>query len=123
MTARRLGWLFVALLATSSVAGLAWVAFHRAARAHQVVDSNAPGKRKAVSYEVAETVFDGRLADGWKDWGWGPHELRDAGPARIRFSDFGGIILQHESMQATYGALAFRFQAPPACGNFLQVSI
>jgi hypothetical protein len=123
MTARKLGWFAVALLISGSIAGLAWVAVRRAARAQRVDGSSTATKRTPKSYEVAETVFEGGLASGWKDWGSAPHELKDAGPARIRFSDFGGIILQHDQIQARYGALVFRFQAPPSWGNFLQVSL
>jgi glycosyl hydrolase family 44 len=123
MTARKIGWLLVALLTASSVAGLAWVAFHRKARMRAVVQPSEPTKRKPTPYEVTQVVFDGGLSNGWRDRGWAPHELGDAGPARIRFSDFGSVILQHEPLQTPFGALVFRFQAPASWPAFLRVSL
>jgi hypothetical protein len=123
MTARKLGWILISVLALASAAGLAWVAVRRMSRASVAAQSTDPAARKPMTYEVAEVIFDGGFGSGWKDWGWGPHEVRDAGPVRIRFSDFGGIILQHEALEAPFGALVFRFQAPPKWGDFLQVSL
>jgi hypothetical protein len=54
----------------------------------------APGStgsfRSAVPLAVAELLYDGKLAKGWQDWGWGRHELGRAGPARIVFASYGG---------------------------------
>src|SRR6266478_127560 len=76
-----------------------------------------------VAYEIAEVVYDGGFANGWKDWGWGPHEIADAGPARVKFADFGGIVFQHDELASRYGALVFRFRAPASYGDFLNVSL
>ncbi|HEY2408697.1 MAG TPA: glycoside hydrolase family 44 protein [Polyangiaceae bacterium] len=74
--------------------------------------------------EVAQLIFDGKFVEGWSDWGWGPHEYSDAGPARISFQSYGGIVLQHSPQPAAFGALRFRFH-PPALGfdDFLKVSL
>ncbi len=82
--------------------------------------------RVAKPFDVADAVaviYDGKLGDGWSDWGWGPHELPPSGPAKITFSGYGGIILQHASVQKPVSGLSFRFKAPAAWGEFLLVSL
>jgi hypothetical protein len=69
------------------------------------------------------TVFDGGLADGWMDWGWGRHELDAGHPARISFEGFGGFILHHEAIDRSFDALTFRYDAPDTFGDFLQVEL
>lgn len=80
----------------------------------------------AVSWQqldVAETLYDGKLGQGWQDWGWGPHELPKAGPAKVVFAGYGGIILRHDSLTGPYGLFAFRYKAPREWPDFLQVSL
>ena len=76
----------------------------------------------AVPLDIAESIYDGKLAAGWQDWGWGPHQL-GSGPAKIRFSDYGGIILHHASLEPHYAALAFRYQPLADWPEFLSVSL
>jgi hypothetical protein len=78
--------------------------------------------RVAQPLEAAETIYDGKLADGWEDWGWGRHEL-GGGPAKIAFSGYGGWLMHHAPMPWRYGGLAFRFKAPAAWGSFLTVTL
>jgi len=73
--------------------------------------------------DAAEVVYDGKLGQGWNDWGWGPHDLPEHGPASIIFSGYGGIILQHATLQRPIGGLSFRFRAPAAWGDFLHVTL
>ena len=80
------------------------------------------GPRKATPLKVLETVYDGKLAPGWDDWGWGPHDL-DKGPARVVFGGFGGITLHHAELPSRFGGLSFRFRAPPDWPHFLSVSL
>ena len=80
-----------------------------------------PAPRPA-SFEAAETVYDGGLKAGWQDWGWGTHDVA-SGPARINFSQYGGWILHHDSLQSRYGGLVFRMLAPASFGTFLQVQV
>ncbi|HEX3850099.1 MAG TPA: glycoside hydrolase family 44 protein, partial [Polyangiaceae bacterium] len=75
------------------------------------------------SKDIALAVYDGKLADGWQDWGWGPHELPSSGPAKIQFRGFGGIILQHETLTAHYGGLWFRYKPPSDWPEFLNVAL
>ncbi len=72
---------------------------------------------------IANVVYDGNLGDGWSDWGWGPHDLKQGAPARVSFDGFGGIILHHDELPSQFGGLSFRFRAPPGYGDFLQVSL
>lgn len=80
------------------------------------------GPRTAGPIAVAETIYDGKLAPGWDDWGWGPHRL-GGGPAGIVFANYGGWLLHHAEMHWRFGGLSFRFKAPASWGEFLQVNL
>jgi hypothetical protein len=80
------------------------------------------GPRVRQPLIAQELMYDGQLGRGWDDWGWGPHEL-GGGPARVKFSNFGGIVFHHEGLRGPYGGLAFRYLAPSAFGEFLHVSL
>lgn len=67
-------------------------------------------------------IYEHKLLPGWDDWGWGPHQLGN-GPAKIVFAGYGGWLLHHASMPWRYGGVAFRFNAPEAWGEFLQVTL
>jgi len=73
--------------------------------------------------EVAETVYAGKLGAGWQDWGWGPHQLPKAGPAKIVFSGYGGVIFRHDILTGRFGVFSFRYKAPADWADFLQVSL
>lgn len=76
-----------------------------------------------AAFEVAETLYDGKLGAGWQDWGWGPHELPKVGPAKIAFGGYGGVIFRHDALSGQFGVFSFRYKAPAEWGNFLQVSL
>ena len=80
------------------------------------------GPRVAKPIEVADVLYEQQLANGWEDWGWGPHKI-GKGPAEITFAGYGGWLLHHQSLPWRYGGLSFRFKAPPAWGEFLQVNL
>jgi len=82
-----------------------------------------PVQRTPNAFEVAEVVYEGKLSPGWDDWGWGTHDLKPGQPANIQFSGFGGLILHHEVLPSKFGGFSFRFKAPEAWGDFLQVSL
>jgi len=115
----------VALLGAGAIA--AKKLRHRAQGAGQAdSESSESTFRVAPPREVsdaANVIYDGHLADGWSDWGWGPHELPAHGPAAITFSGYGGIILQHTALQQPIGGVSFRFRAPSAWGDFLHVTL
>lgn len=102
-------------------------------RARQVargVSANVAASAAAVKalpavlkLEAAEMAYDGKLGDGWQDWGWGPHDLSKAGPAKVVFGGYGGIVLQHAELRRTFGGFSFRYKAPPSWPNFLTVSL
>ena len=68
--------------------------------------------RTPTPFVVAETIYDGRLAPGWDDWGWGKHELVVGQPAKVDLAGYGGIHLHHQPLSGPFAALVFRFQAP-----------
>lgn len=78
-------------------------------------------RRTATPLRLAVTIYDGGLRSGWQDWGWGPHELPEAGPARIGFAGYGGIIFRRDSDELHYGAFTFRYKA--AFEDFLEVGL
>ncbi|MEI9953222.1 MAG: glycoside hydrolase family 44 protein [Pseudomonadota bacterium] len=75
--------------------------------------SEAPVRatRAATPLQVSEVAYDGKLGAGWQDWGWGPHILSEAGPAKINFSGFGGLMLHHNELRPSFGGIAFRYKA------------
>jgi hypothetical protein len=124
MTARRVGWIILVLLACGSgVLAFAVLARRRGPAPVQPDPIDSKRQPTPTPDQVEEVVFDGGFGPGWRDWGWGPHEIKGAGPARIRFSDFGGIVFHHDEFQTRFGALVFRFQAPHDYGQFLAVSL
>ncbi len=73
---------------------------------------------------VAEKVFDGKFGAGWADWGWGPREPGDGGLLGVSFEGYSGIIFHHaEPLPAQFGAIAFRYKAPPQLSDFLTLSL
>jgi hypothetical protein len=82
----------------------------------------ASGPRSLEPIEAAETIYAGQLSPGWDDWGWGPHQLGN-GPAKLVLADYGGWLLHHPDLAWRYGGVAFRFKAPAAWGEFLQVNL
>lgn len=85
-----------------------------------LVESDSP--RQPTELAVAELLYNGELKPGWEDWGWGSHSL-GGGPAKIVFEGYGGIVLHHAELGQPYGGFSFRFKAPEAFGDFLQVSL
>ena len=85
--------------------------------------SSSAGPRLASPFTVAETVFDGKLGNGWSDWGWGPHDLSHNGPAKVVFGGYGGAIFRHARLDADYGGLSFRYRAPEDWPDFLNVEL
>ncbi|HEY3494612.1 MAG TPA: glycoside hydrolase family 44 protein, partial [Polyangiaceae bacterium] len=83
----------------------------------------AGAARERLPYAVLEAAFDGSLGKGWKDWGWGARELADAGPARVRFSEFGGFVLRRERPGRRAGAVVFRYRARAEPSEFLDLSL
>jgi hypothetical protein len=80
------------------------------------------GPRVAKPIEVADVLYEQQLANGWEDWGWGPHKI-GKGPAEITFAGYGGWLLHHQAVPWRYGGISFRFKAPQAFGEFLQVNL
>ncbi len=80
-------------------------------------------RNPAKPLEVAESIYDSRLGVGWRDWGWGRHDLGTVGPARIVFGGYAGIAFHHQDIKTDFGAFSFRFKAPSGWAPFLTVSL
>lgn len=70
-----------------------------------------------------ETLFEGGLREGWKDYGWAPRQLATGGPAQLDLSRHGGWIVAHPGLSGRFGGLVFRLQAPADWGDFLEVRV
>jgi hypothetical protein len=123
LTRRKLGGLLV-LAVVLAVGGVLArkIIKRRGLMPQALLASIATGPRAAQPLEAAELLYDGKLLPGWDDWGWGTHELGN-GPARIVFAGYGGWLLHHAALPWRYGGVAFRFHAPAAWGEFLQVTL
>jgi len=119
-------WLALSLAGLIVVAGLGYgvrkILKRRAAMGQPANVSTVVVPRKLGPIERAEALYDGKLGQGWDDWGWGPHEL-GKGPAKIVFGGYGGILLHHDELSWQYGGVAFRYQAPAEWGEFMHVSL
>src|SRR5262245_61054703 len=112
------------------IAALAGALLFRASRSKSVTSptagasaSAAPKPRPKGPIPIAESIYDGKLGLGWEDWGWGPHELRDGSPARVKFSAYGGVALHHRALAPRFGGLQFRYLAPREWGDFVIVTL
>ena len=101
-----------------SSAGVAMAQQDAAAPKDVKPDAVAP-----VDPSASVIIYDGGLKPGWKDIGWAPRELPKSAPARLRMFNYGGWILYQPKLAGAYGALSFRFTAPEAYGEFLDVRL
>ncbi|CAN5426302.1 hypothetical protein BH09MYX1_BH09MYX1_31460 [soil metagenome] len=82
----------------------------------------AAGPRAKGGFTVAESIYDGGLKNGWQDWGWTKRDL-DGGVAKLSFANYGGWILAKPGLSGTYGGVTFRYRAPAALGDFLELRV
>jgi hypothetical protein len=111
----------VAILSAGALALRVRQVARRTARAASA--AQATPRSVAASLDPAEVAYDGQLGAGWKDWGFGPHELPSTGPAKVVFAGFGAIVLQHAELRANYGGVAFQYKAPSLWPEFLAVGL
>jgi hypothetical protein len=125
----RLGMKQIALLLVASA--IAGGIAGRVTRLAKQAEPSAPpetieataGGRRMIPLLLAESVYDGKLGPGWRDLGWGRHNLQAGSPARVVFEGYGGIIFHHQELPPDYGGVAFRFKAPASWSPFLAVSL
>ena len=95
----------------------------RSARAGASAVAPLASSRAAVPLEVVEVAYDSALGNGWRDWGWGPHDLGGSGPAKINFSGYGGLMLHHAELHTSFGGVSFRYRAPDVWPEFMAVRL
>ncbi len=78
---------------------------------------------KPATVKVVEWIYQGGRKGEWLDWGWAKHDDRPNGPARIDMSNWSGWVLARPGLGGEYGALVFRFRAPAAFGEFLDIHV
>jgi len=78
--------------------------------------------RTPQRYEVVDSVYDGKLQNGWQDYGWAPRDV-GKGPASVDFGKWGGWILAKPNLEGRYGALVFRAKTPVGEAEFLEVRV
>jgi glycosyl hydrolase family 44 len=113
-------------LAASLVAGMLLKISRRPHPRATVAASSSPSSsawRSVSAFTVAEVAYDGKLGNGWSDWGWGRHDLTPGAPAKIVFGGYGGIIFRHAELDSNFGALSFRYKAAQDWPDFLSVSL
>jgi hypothetical protein len=120
---------------TLAVTGLAavvlfasWAVLPRLRRASPAPSASASsrptrGYRERIPFDVAEVVLDGKLGKGWEDWGWGQHDLPESGGMRVELGAYGGVILHHDEISASYGALVFRYRASKPYDDLVRVAL
>jgi hypothetical protein len=114
-----------AVVAALLVAGVVVVPRLRAKKGPPPTEPSvaAAAYRTSSAIDVAEVVLDGKLANGWDDWGWGVHEVPDAGAMRVEFGAYGGVIFHHGELPSRYGGLVFRYRASKEYDDLLRVSL
>ena len=78
---------------------------------------------RATRADVAESIYEGGLQNGWQDWGWTPKQMVPNGPAMVRFDQYGGWMLNKTGLQGDFGGVLFRVKEPPGEGEFLEVHL
>jgi hypothetical protein len=75
--------------------------------------------------DIAETIYDNGLKNGWQDGGYAPREVKIAGkgPAKVRFSDGGAWMLAKPGLAGDYGGVVFLVKEPPGEGEFLELRV
>jgi hypothetical protein len=73
--------------------------------------------------DIAESVYDGTLKNGWQESGSAPRDPSAGGPARMRFNTSGEWTLTRAGLNGHYGALLFRVKEPSGEGEFLEVRL
>ncbi|MGC4121427.1 MAG: glycoside hydrolase family 44 protein [Myxococcales bacterium] len=92
------------------------------ARAGAEVPALAGLRKPLESSLPREVLYAGGLGDDWKDYGWAPRDL-GRGPARLDLSRYGGWIIAKPGLAGRFGGLVFRYRAPAAVGDFLEVRL
>jgi hypothetical protein len=114
--------LLAALILVPLALGACWLRGYTAKRSGQATPPAASQRLPAV-FEVGEAIYDGGLKAGWEDRSLSRRELLSGQPARVSFGSFGGLMLHHEPLGPSFGALVFRFKAPETFLDFLSVSL
>jgi hypothetical protein len=101
------------------------IAFPNVNTAEAKPNESTPSDLPPVSkdFQIEQPIFSGGLKNDWQDWGWADRKIAGPGPAEINFANYGGWILHHDSISASFGALVFRVKAPKGSGDFLEVKL
>ncbi|MBK7857903.1 MAG: glycoside hydrolase family 44 protein [Archangiaceae bacterium] len=82
----------------------------------------APLRKDAPPRTVVK-IYEGALQGEWQDHGWAPRAPPKEGHAQVVMTHFGGWILTFRKLRGSYGGVVFRFRAPAAWGDFLDVRV
>jgi len=92
-----------------------------AARGGQAPAAAAPPSAQTVAEPVADA--ERGLAPGWMYFGYSPYRIEKGSPPEVDLGDYGGLILARLGLSGPFGGLAFRYRAPAAFGDFLEVQL
>jgi hypothetical protein len=73
--------------------------------------------------DIAESVYDGGLKNGWQDMGWTPHDLTIGAPAKVRFSNNGAWMIGKPGLSGDFGGVVFIVKTPPGEAEFLELRL
>ena len=109
----------VAVMASSFVFGAS-----NCASSHAKESSPTPnGTRTQKPGAVADPVYvDGKIGNGWSDWGWAPRDLDAKKHARLDLSNYGGWILQNPNASKTLGGIVVDYRAEES-GDFMELRL
>ncbi len=89
---------------------LALLSCHKASEAAEPAPKIPP---PAVMPKVLETIYAGKLQNGWLDYGWSPRELGH-GHATVDLSNYGGWIVGKPGPKSGFGGVRFKVSAEKA---------
>jgi hypothetical protein len=75
-----------------------------------------------TTIEIAETIYDGGLKNGWQDWGWASREV-SGGVAKVKFDNYSGWIIGKTGLTGSFGGVALRVKAPVGEAEFLELRL
>ncbi|WP_407737835.1 glycoside hydrolase family 44 protein [Hyalangium sp.] len=77
-----------------------------------------------ASLALVEVAYQDGVKPGWEASGWSEREVQGPGPAKVMMAELGGWSLRRmQPLQSGFSGLAFRYKAPSAYGDFLEVRL
>lgn len=82
-----------------------------------------PGTRTTPAGKVVEPIFTHGYQGDWQYYGWADRAAPTGATEKLKMDGYGGWILHNSGLKGPYGGVVFRFKAPAAYGDFLQLRL